>query len=84
MEVLHTIIVVLQVLAAVALIFIIASQTTKSEQSGSSSGLGWGTIGGQTSSSIKKFGLDAQITRVTTILAVSFFVLSIISAILSK
>jgi protein translocase SecG subunit len=68
----------IQVLAAVALTFIIAIQTTKSEQGGG--GLGWGTIGGQASSSVHKFGLDAQITRLTTIIAVVFLVSSLASA----
>jgi len=81
MEILHTILVVLQIISAVALIFIIATQTTKSEQSGGNSGLGWGTIGGQASSTVKKFGLDAQLTRITTILAISFFALSFIAAV---
>ena len=77
MAILHVILVTLQVISGIALIFIIATQTTKSEQGTS---LGWGTIGGQATSSMKKFGLEAQLTRVTTILAISFFVLSLLSA----
>jgi len=73
------ILVSIQILAAIALIFIIAIQTTKSEQSGT--GMGWGTIGGQASSSVHKFGLDAQLTRITTYIAVIFFVVSVLSAI---
>jgi len=69
----------IQVLSAVLLIFIISIQTTKSEQSGS--GMGWGTIGGQASSSVHKFGLDAQLTRITTWIAVIFFVVSVLSAV---
>lgn len=69
---------VVQLVSAVLLILIIAIQTTKSEQSGS--GMGWGTIGGQASSSVHKFGLDAQLTRVTTWIAVTFFVLSFVTA----
>ncbi len=70
---------IIQVLAAAVLIFIIAIQTTKSEQSGAGMG-GWGTIGGQATSQISKFGLDAQLTRITTWTAIVFFVVSILSA----
>ena len=78
MQVFHTILVFLQVVLAVALILIIAIQTTKSEQGGG--GMGWGTIGGQASTSVHKFGLDSQLTRVTTWIAGGFFVLSFVSA----
>ena len=78
MVVLKDIVLVVQVLSSILLILIIAIQTTKSEQG--SSGMGWGTIGGQASTSVHKFGLDAQLTRVTTWIAISFFVLSFISA----
>ena len=67
----------LQVVVAITLILIIAFQTTKSESSGS--GMGWGTIGGQASSTVK-FGFEEQITRLTTRIAVLFFVLSVVSA----
>lgn len=80
MQALHLIITGIQIIAAVALILIIASQTTKSEQGGA--GMGWGTIGGQASSTVHKFGLEAQITRVTTWIAVGFFALSFIGALL--
>ena len=80
MGILHNIIIGLQLLSAIALILIIAIQTTKSEQSGS--GMGWGTIGGQASTSVTKFGLDAQLSRVTAIIAVSFFALSFLGAVL--
>lgn len=80
MGILHTIIIILQLVTALALILIIAIQTTKSEQSGSS--MGWGTIGGQASTSVTKFGLDAQISRVTAIIAIAFFALSFIAAII--
>jgi preprotein translocase subunit SecG len=43
--------------------------------------MGWGTIGGQASSSVHKFGLDAQLTRITTWIAVIFFVVSVLSAV---
>ena len=67
-------------IASVLLIFIISIQTTKSEESGS--GMGWGTIGGQASTSITKFGLDAQLTRVTTWIAIIFFASAVITAVL--
>ena len=78
LKLLSYILLAVQILTAILLVFIIAIQTTKSEQSGS--GMGWGTIGGQASSSVHKFGLDAQLTRVTTWVAVLFFVMSFLSA----
>lgn len=77
MAVLHFILVIIQFIAALLMILIVASQTTKSEQGG---GMGWGTIGGQVQSSIHKFGLESQITRVTTWTAIGFFVLSFLAA----
>ena len=77
LKILGAVLLGIQILAAVALIFIIAIQTTKSEQSGT--GMGWGTIGGQASTSVK-FGLEAQLTRVTTWIAIVFFVVSFLSA----
>lgn len=78
MQALGIVFLVIQIISAVLLMLIIAIQTTKSEQSGS--GMGWGTIGGQASSSVHKFGLDAQLTRITTWTAITFFVVSIIQA----
>ena len=78
LKVFGTVLLIIQMVTAVALVVIIAIQTTKSEQSGS--GMGWGSIGGQASSTIHKFGLDAQITRLTTWIAVLFFVMSFLSA----
>ncbi|HEY3376332.1 MAG TPA: preprotein translocase subunit SecG [Armatimonadota bacterium] len=78
MSILLGILTTIQVLSAIALILIIAVQTTKSEQSGG--GMGWGTIGGQASTSVHKFGLESQLTRVTTWIAVSFFVLSFLGS----
>ncbi|MEI7832109.1 MAG: preprotein translocase subunit SecG [bacterium] len=72
----------IQGLAGLGLIFLMAVQTTKSEQSGS--GMGWGTIGGQASSSVKKFGLDAKISQVTMVFAVIFILSSVIAAVLHK
>jgi len=78
LKVLGTVLLIVQMITAIALVVIIAIQTTKSEQSGG--GMGWGTIGGQASSTIHKFGFDAQITRLTTWIAVLFFVMSFLSA----
>jgi len=64
---------VLQIVAALGLITLTAVTTTKSEQSGSS-GMGWGTIGGRSSSSIA--GLEDQLGRITMYVAVAFLVVS--------
>jgi preprotein translocase subunit SecG len=64
---------ILQVIIALALILLTALTTTKSEQSGSG-GFGWGTLGGKASSSIA--GLEDQLGRITTWLAVAFLVAS--------
>ncbi len=79
LQILGAVLLGIQILAAILLIVIIAIQTTKSEQSGT--GMGWGTIGGQASSTVHKFGLDAQLTRITTWIAVTFFAVSVLSAI---
>jgi protein translocase SecG subunit len=71
---------VVQILSALVLIVLIASQTTKSEQSGAG-GLGWGTIGGKASSSFSRWGLEEHLDRITTIVAVAFLVLSVLTAI---
>jgi len=70
---------VLQVIVALALILLTAVTTTKSEQSGGG-GMGWGMIGGKSSSSIA--GLEDQLTRMTTYVAVVFLVVSVLVAIL--
>lgn len=71
---------VLQVIIVLGLIVLTAVTTTKSEQGGS--GLGWGTIGGKTSSSIA--GLEDQLDRITTYVAVAFLVVSIFVAFLHR
>ncbi len=80
MSILLTILVIVLVIVSILLTLIIAIQTTKSEQGGA--GMGWGTIGGQATSSIKKFGLEAKLGRITTILAVAFISLSFLVAII--
>lgn len=64
---------VLQIIAALGLIALTAVTTTKSEQGGGSS-MGWGTIGGRSSSSIA--GLEDQLGRITMYIAVGFLVVS--------
>ncbi len=71
---------VVQILAALGLIALTAVTTTKSEQSGGS-GLGFGTIGGKSSSSIA--GLEEQLGRITTYVAVIFLAASMLVAVLS-
>ncbi|MHB9132915.1 MAG: preprotein translocase subunit SecG [Armatimonadota bacterium] len=78
LKVIGAIMLFIQLFAAIFLILIIAIQTTKSEQGGA--GMGWGTIGGQATTSVHKFGLDAQLTRVTTWIAVTFFATSFLTA----
>ena len=69
-----TVFMILQIIAALALIALTAVTQTKSEQGGS--GLGWGTLGGKSSSSIA--GLEDQLTRITTYTAAFFLVISIV------
>ena len=71
---------VLQIILALGLILLTAVTTTKSEQSGGG-GMGWGTIGGKSSSSIA--GLEDQLTRLTTYVAAAFLLLSTVVAILN-
>jgi preprotein translocase subunit SecG len=70
---------VLQVIVALGLILLTAVTTTKSEQSGGG-GMGWGMIGGKSSSSIA--GLEDQLTRMSTYVAVVFLLVSVVVAIL--
>jgi protein translocase SecG subunit len=65
---------ILQILAAVAMVTVVAMQTTKSE------GL-TGTIGGQTSASVKvKKGSEERLREFTKWTAVTFMILSAIVA----
>lgn len=72
---------VLQIIAALALIALTALTQTKSEQSGTGS-MGWGTIGGKSSSSIA--GLEDQLARITTYTAAVFLVISMLVAVLAS
>jgi len=64
---------VLQIIMALTLIVLTAVTQTKSESSGGS-GMGWGTIGGKSSSSIA--GLEDQLGRLTLYAAVIFLAVS--------
>ncbi len=74
-----TVFYIIQILGALVLIALTAVTQTKSEQGGS--GMGWGTLGGKSSSSIA--GLEDQLTRITTYTAVVFLVVSMAVAVLS-
>ena len=68
----------IQVIFAIFLIVVVAMQTSKNE------GLG-GAISGQTSSSFRgKLGREEQLGIVTKYIAVAFFILSIIVAIVAS
>jgi preprotein translocase subunit SecG len=67
---------VLQIVVVLGLIVLTAVTTTKSEQGGG--GMGWGTIGGKSSSSIA--GLEDQLDRITTYVAAAFLVVSLLVA----
>jgi len=68
----------IQIIIALGLILLTAVTTTKSEQSGGG-GMGWGMIGGKSSSSIA--GLEDQLGRITTYAAAAFLVVSILVAV---
>ncbi len=71
---------VVQIIIALGLIVLTAVTTTKSEQSGGG-GMGWGMIGGKSSSSIA--GLEDQLTRLTTYVAAAFLVVSVLVAVVA-
>lgn len=79
-ETMLTVLYVLQIAVALVLVGLTAVTQTKSEQGGGS-GMGWGTIGGKSSSSIA--GLEDQLSRITTYSAVGFLVVSMLVAVLS-
>lgn len=69
---------IIQILSALVLIFLVISQTTKSE------GL-TGTIGGKASSTFRgKPGMDDKLAQITTYSAVTFMVASILVYIMSS
>lgn len=70
----------LQVIASLVLILAIMFTTTKSESGAGMGGMGWGSIGGKTTSSLDRWGLDDQIGRITTWVAVLFLAISFLVA----
>lgn len=71
-----------QMLAAIALIVCILLQTTKSERSSGTTGMGWGIIGGKSSASIRtRWGIEEHLNRVTSYVAVAFMALSLLVAV---
>lgn len=78
MQILKLMFSIIQILSALVLIFLVISQTTKSE------GL-TGTIGGKASSSFRgKPGMDDKLAQLTTYSAVTFMVTSILVYIMSS
>ena len=78
-----TVFTILQIICAIGLIAAILLQTTKSEQSSGTSGMGWGTIGGKSSSSIRtRWGIEEHLNRITMWVAISFMVVSLIAAVI--
>ncbi len=75
-----TVFYIAQIVAALVLVTLTAVTQTKSEQGGGS-GMGWGTIGGKSSSSIA--GLEDQLGRIATYTAIGFLVVSMLVAVLS-
>lgn len=72
---------ILQVIFAILLIVAIMLQTTKSESSGGMGGLGWGTLGGKSSSSLGRWGMEEHLNRLTTWVAGGFMFISLLTAI---
>jgi len=73
MEIVKDILLFIQALISLALIFVVATQTTKNE------GL-TGNIGGPVTSSFKgKPGIEEQIRKITVYISVAWFVVSIIT-----
>jgi protein translocase SecG subunit len=71
----------LQVIAAILLIVAIMMQTTKSESGAGMGGMGWGVIGGKSSSSLDRWGIEERLGRITTLVAVAFMIISLLVAI---
>ena len=72
---------VLQVLTGIILIVAIMFQTTKSESGAGMGGMGWGVIGGKSSSSLGRWGVEEHLNRITTWVAVAFMVISLLMAV---
>jgi len=73
---------ILQMIAALAMIMAILLQTTKSEQSSGTSGMGWGVIGGKSTSSIRtRWGVEEHLSRITMWVAIGFLALSLLASV---
>ncbi len=72
---------IVQVLTGIILIIAIMFQTTKSESGAGMGGMGWGVIGGKSSSSFGRWGKEEYLARLTTWVAVAFMVISLLTAI---
>jgi len=71
-----------QAIAALTMITAILLQTTKSEQSSGTSGMGWGVIGGKSTSSIRtRWGVEEHLDRITMWVAIAFLALSLLASV---
>jgi len=77
----RTALIILQMIAALAMIAAILLQTTKSEQSSGTTGMGWGVIGGKSTSSIRtRWGVEEHLNRITMWIAIGFLALSLLAS----
>jgi protein translocase SecG subunit len=78
----RTALIILQMIAALAMIAAILLQTTKSEQSTGTGGMGWGVIGGKSTSSIRtRWGVEEHLNRITMWIAIAFLALSLLASV---
>jgi len=78
---LDVILVGLNIFVSVTLIVVTSVQTTKSER-GAGGNLGWGIIGGKSTSSIHtKWGVEAHLDRITAGVAIAFLVTAALAAV---
>jgi protein translocase SecG subunit len=72
---------IIQAIISIILIVAIMFQTTKSEAGAGMSGMGWGSIGGKSQSSLGgHWGSEEHIGQITTWVAVGFIVVSFLTA----
>jgi protein translocase SecG subunit len=78
----RTALIILQMIAALEMIAAILLQTTKSEQSTGTGGMGWGVIGGKSTSSIRtRWGVEEHLNRITMWIAIAFLALSLLASV---
>ncbi len=71
-----------QMLAAILLIVCILLQTTKSERSSGTTGMGWGVIGGKSSAAFRtRWGIEEHLNRITSYVAVAYMAISLLVAV---